>query len=441
MGLPAPPTIIDQPQDASILPGQSATFSVTAVGAAPLAYQWRFNDVDMPGATSSALTFAPAGVMNAGAYSVRVTNGYGAAFSSNAVLAVIVATTAGDNTFHQTDVPALATNLVAIAAGAWHSLGLRADGTVVAWGDNSGGQCAVPGTLTDAVAIAAGGYHSLAIKANGAVVAWGANDYGQTDVPADLANVIGIAAGTWHSVALRANGTVAVWGDNSFGQTNLPVGLTNVMAVAAGGNHSLALKADGTVVAWGENTDAEGNVAGQSVVPWGLTNVVAIAAGEYHSLAVKADGTVVAWGDNSQDQCDVPAGLTNVVAVAGGGAHSLALQGGRRRDRVGRRLERPVRHPVRVVPGGGDCRRKLSYRGAPGGRHAGAAADESGQERRPVQRAGADVEPEELRPGIQGFTGRDELGRRLHQRGNGALRMLTDPSAVAPQRFYRMRQW
>ncbi|NLH84958.1 MAG: hypothetical protein GX450_06005 [Verrucomicrobia bacterium] len=25
--------------------------------------------------------------------------------------------------------------------------------------------------------------------------------------------------------------------------------------------------------------------------------------------------------------------------------------------------------------------------------------------------------------------------------GNGALRMLTDPTATAPQRFYRMKQW
>ncbi len=77
-------------------------------------------------------------------------------------------------------------------------------------------------TLQDALAIAAGGYHNLAIRANGKVVAWGANDYGQTNVPEGLSEVIGIAAGTWHSVALRANGTVAVWGDNTFGQTNLP---------------------------------------------------------------------------------------------------------------------------------------------------------------------------------------------------------------------------
>ena len=44
----------------------------------------------------------------------------------------------------------------------------------------------VPAGLNDALAVAAGGYHSLAIRANGSVVAWGANDYGQTNVPAGL---------------------------------------------------------------------------------------------------------------------------------------------------------------------------------------------------------------------------------------------------------------
>jgi alpha-tubulin suppressor-like RCC1 family protein len=441
IGSSGPPTIINQPQGTSILSGQSASFSVTATGSAPLSYQWRFNDVDMPGATSSALTIASTGVTNAGAYSVCITNGYGATCSSNAVLGVIVATTAGDNTFQQTDVPALATNVVAISAGAWHSLALCPDGTVLAWGDSSEGQCAVPDTLTDAIAVAAGAYHNLAIKANGTIVAWGADDYGQTDVPAGLSGVVGIAAGTWHSVALRSDGTVAVWGDNTFGQTNYPAGLTNVTAVAAGGNHSLALKADGTVVAWGDNADAEGYAAGQSVVPWGLTDVVAIAAGEYHSLALKADGTVVAWGDNSQNQCIIPEGLTNVVAVAGGGAHSLAL----RADGV-------------VIAWGanwnGQCDIPLGLVAA-----VGIAA---GSYHTVVLLEGVTPVPRLMNP-VRNGDGFSVLLQTLNRRsytleykdslaetnwtilstnaGNGALKTLADPSAVAPQRFYRSRQW
>ena len=319
------PSINAQPQGQVAQVGQTATFTVGAVGSAPLGYQWRFNGNALPGATNSSCVLPGVGALDAGAYSVVVCNSMGSVVSTNAALVLIQDAVAGDNSLGQGCVFAGSTNLIAVAAGNWHNLGLHADGTVSAWGNDSSGQCDVPAALADALAIAAGGYHSLALRANGAVVAWGADDSGQTNVPAGLAGIIGIAAGTWHSVALRADGTVSVWGDNGSGQTNLPVGLTNVTAVAAGGSHTLALKADGTVVAWGENTSAEGTFAGQSVVPWGLTNVVAIGAGEYHSLAVKGDGTVVAWGDNSQGQCNMPPGLTNVVAVAGGGAHSVAL--------------------------------------------------------------------------------------------------------------------
>src|SRR3712207_420296 len=48
-------------------------------------------------------------------------------------------------------------------------------GTPVAWGDNSVGQSAVPSGLKDAADVDAGDYHSLALKADGTVVAWGYN--------------------------------------------------------------------------------------------------------------------------------------------------------------------------------------------------------------------------------------------------------------------------
>ena len=292
LGVASVPAITRQPQQVITLPGHPAAFSVAAIGSQPMSYQWRLNNLELVGETNTVLSIPAADATNAGLYSVLVTNRFGGTLSQDARLALMPVTAWGENSLGQDDVPEIVTNAIAIAAGARHTVALRADGQVVAWGDDSRGQCAVPSTLHDAVAMAAGNYHSLAIRANGTVIAWGANDYGQTNVPAGLSGVIGIAAGTWHSVALRANGTVAVWGDNSYGQTNQPAGLTNVTAVAAGGNHTLALRADGTIVAWGENTDAEGNITRQSVVPFGLTSVVAIGAGEYHSLAVLRDGTV-----------------------------------------------------------------------------------------------------------------------------------------------------
>jgi len=68
--------------------GQSATFSVTAAGTAPLAYQWRFNTAPIAGATSSSYTRTNVQSADAGNYSVLVTNQAGSASSSDAVLTV-----------------------------------------------------------------------------------------------------------------------------------------------------------------------------------------------------------------------------------------------------------------------------------------------------------------------------------------------------------------
>jgi alpha-tubulin suppressor-like RCC1 family protein len=131
------------------------------------------------------------------------------------------------------------TNVIAIAAGRYHSLALKPDGTVAAWGLY--GQTNVPAGLTNVITIAAGGHHNLALKQDGTVVAWGGNGYGQTNVPVGLTNVIAIAAGSYHSLALKPDGTIALWGANSRGQTNMPAGLNNVIAIAAGGSHSLSV--------------------------------------------------------------------------------------------------------------------------------------------------------------------------------------------------------
>jgi hypothetical protein len=319
------PYIITNPVSALISAGTPVSFSVVANGTPVLSYQWRFNGVDIPGATSNVFSLPAPGGDDAGIYSVRVSNPYGATNSADAVLGVSPLVMRGDSSLGQTALPQTATNLIAVGAGLWHNLGLRANGTVLAWGNNDSGQCNVPASLSNALAIAAGGYHNLAIQSDLSVVAWGANDYGETDVPHGLSKVIAVSAGTWHSLALRRDGTVVAWGDNSWGQSSVPAGLSQIVAIAAGGNHSMALRADGTVFAWGENTDSQGNVVGQSMVPMSLSGVVAIAAGQYHSLAVRSDGTVVAWGDDSLGQVSQPPGVTNVVGVAGGGGHSLAL--------------------------------------------------------------------------------------------------------------------
>ena len=63
---------------------------VTAFGTGTLGYQWRFNGVNIPGATASTLVLTNVQPGMDGAYSVVVTDNIGSAISSNAVLTVLV---------------------------------------------------------------------------------------------------------------------------------------------------------------------------------------------------------------------------------------------------------------------------------------------------------------------------------------------------------------
>jgi hypothetical protein len=150
----------------------------------------------------------------------------------------------------------------------------------VAWGYNNSGQTNVPAGLANVTAVAAGIYHSIALKADGTITAWGGNSDGQTNVPAGLSNVVAISSGEFHSLALKRDGTVAAWGYNNMGQTNVPSGLMNVVAIACGDYFNLALKYDGSVVSWGDDT------YGQTNLLLGLTNVVQLVGGMFHGYAI-----------------------------------------------------------------------------------------------------------------------------------------------------------
>ena len=344
-----PSSILAQPVSQTVLAGAVATFTAGVVGSSPMNFNWQRDGTNLvdagkfSGAATASLVVSNVQAGEMGGYSLVVSNTYGSVASSNALLLVWPLLGWGRNDYTQADIPGGLTGVTGIAAGLYHSLALRANGTVTAWGagttnaDSSPdyGQSMVPAGLSNVVGIAGGAFHSLALKADGTVVAWGAGmtnsgaglDLGQSAVPGGLSNVVGVAAGYYHSLALKADGTVAAWGDNRYGQTNSPAGLSGVVAVASGAYHNLALKADGTVVAWGAGaTNGSAPNYGQAVVPAGLTNVMAVAAGFFHSLALKADGTVVAWGGNSYGQTNVPVDLTNGVAVWAGLNHSLALK-------------------------------------------------------------------------------------------------------------------
>lgn len=227
--------------------------------------------------------------------------------------------------------------IVAISAGAHHSMALGADSTVWVWGNNDQSQLG-DGTIADRsipqqvsgptgiVAISAGGYFSVALGVDGRIWAWGSDTDGQIGDGLPLTNrstpvllttvdsVVAISAGEYHVLALDGNGKVWAWGFNIFGQLGLN-NLTNqdtpslvpnsngTIAVAAGSGHSLIMRQNGTVWATGRNHVGQlglGNTQGTlsfTQIGSGFT-ATAIVCGEKHSLAITPSGSCVGWGSN-----------------------------------------------------------------------------------------------------------------------------------------------
>jgi alpha-tubulin suppressor-like RCC1 family protein len=374
-----PPTIIAAPTNQAVALGGSVKLSATASGQAPLSYQWFKDSRRILGATNSALTITNASLINSGSYYVMLTNGSGMVISLPALVAVgnpaLLAW--GYNYFGQvgngtrdtlvTQPFSVASNVVAGAAGAFHSLFITVDGTLWAMGeDQSGELCNSTNSIfpfttpinavSNVVAAAAGQAFSLFITADGILWAIGGNTYGQlgdgtTDFHLDptpvsvASNVVAVAAGLCHSLFVMADGTLWAMGWGTSGQlgngstatiNDLPVCVaSNVVAVAAGYQHSLFVKTDGTLWAMGLNADGElgiGTTINKDVPVRVATNVMAVAAGGLHSLFMTTNGALWAMGNNSYGQlgngntnnaltpvCVV----TNVTAVAAGFFDSL----------------------------------------------------------------------------------------------------------------------
>ena len=83
------PAIGTQPADQTVVTGSAATFMVAATGGGTLAYQWKKNGTDIPGATASTYTTpATSNADHDSRFTVVVTNSAGAATSNAARLAV-----------------------------------------------------------------------------------------------------------------------------------------------------------------------------------------------------------------------------------------------------------------------------------------------------------------------------------------------------------------
>jgi alpha-tubulin suppressor-like RCC1 family protein len=257
---------------------------------------------------------------------------------------------------------------------------MTSGGGVQCWGANGSGQVGnnstieshvpvpVSGLASGVIAIAAGGFHTCALTGGGSAQCWGANDSGElgndsssgSNVPVAVtglgSGVSAIAAGVYHTCALTSGGGAQCWGDNVFGElgnnstfgSNVPVPVSGlgsgVTAIAPGGNHTCTLTSGGGVQCWGLDTSGQLGDGSTSTslapVTAVLDSAVAIAVGWFHSCALIGDGRVQCWGDNtygelgnkSTTNTDGPADVTGlgsgVIAIAAGGNHTCALTSG-----------------------------------------------------------------------------------------------------------------
>src|SRR5467141_3824466 len=89
---PIAPSIATAPASQTVTSGQTGSFSVTATGTAPLAYQWKKNSVAISGATSPSYTTPVTAISDNGAqFTVPRSNTAGSVTSSTATLSVSAA--------------------------------------------------------------------------------------------------------------------------------------------------------------------------------------------------------------------------------------------------------------------------------------------------------------------------------------------------------------
>jgi alpha-tubulin suppressor-like RCC1 family protein len=269
-----------------------------------------------------------------------------------------------------------------IAAGGVHSCALNASGTLRCWGTNDNGELGdgnttattTPTSVIDlasnVVAVSTGDWHTCAILGTSGLQCWGDNmsgeigdgttcdDWVPTGVVGLGSGVAGVSAGSVHTCAVTSEGSARCWGSNLYGQIgdgsgadqHLPVtvsGLTSgVQAVTASGHHSCALLTGGAVVCWGENTYGElGNgTTNDAPTPVNVsslsTGASAVSAGNDDTCAMVSGG-VQCWGENDLGQVGngvlsssqpTPANVTGlagpVISLAVGGSHACVIVSG-----------------------------------------------------------------------------------------------------------------
>ena len=232
-----------------------------------------------------------------------------------------------------------------IAAGEYHSCGIRTDGRVLCWGWNGSGQTdSPPGEF---VAVSAGFDHSCGIRADGSGVCWGG---GEDTQAAPAGSYTQITLSSDYACGLKKDGTVVCWVLDDPATAEEAAGPWTW--VASGGNYSCGIVAGGSVTCGGHDDYGQGDIPDHSftaldvywhvcgvttdgsVVCWGISEsavlevpagtYVSVASGGGHSCAITADGEAVCWGVDEHGQATVPDG--RYQAIAAGKAHTCAIR-------------------------------------------------------------------------------------------------------------------
>ena len=83
------PMLLKKLGDQVVMKGKTVLLKASAGGTGPLKYQWKYNGVNVPGATGATLTLKNASAKQTGLYSVAISNGAGSIVSAPAAVTVL----------------------------------------------------------------------------------------------------------------------------------------------------------------------------------------------------------------------------------------------------------------------------------------------------------------------------------------------------------------